>query len=87
MRKFKASNTFYKDLKKQGISAQLLEVLTCLLKNEPIPVQYKDHQLLGEMKDYRECHVFPDILLVYQIDDETEIIKLVALDSHSNLFG
>lgn len=87
MREFKPSSQFYKDLKKYGISAPLLEVLLFLLKNEPIPEKYKDHKLQGDMKDYRECHIYPDLLLLYQVDkNNPNIIKLVALDSHSNLF-
>lgn len=88
MKRFKPSGDFYKDLKKQGISAELLEVLTCLLKGEPIPAKYKDHALQGNLKDCRECHIFPDVLLLYKIDDNNpDTIKLIALDSHSNLFG
>lgn len=87
MRKFKPSSQFFKDLKKHGISAPLLEVLQCLLENKPIPEKYKDHKLQGDMKDYRECHIYPDVLLLYQIDkNNSNIIKLIALDNHSNLF-
>lgn len=88
MRKFKPSSDFYKDLKKHGISAPLLEVLTCLLQGEAIPAKYKDHALHGDLKGYRECHIFPDVLLLYKFDDKNpNIIKLLALDSHSELFG
>lgn len=88
MKKFKPSTTFYKDLKKHGISEPLLEVLTCLLSGEPIPAKYKDHPLQGNYKGFRECHIFPDVLLVYAYDKhDSNIIKLVALDSHSNLFS
>ena len=46
--------------------------------------KYKDHQLIGKMKDFRECHIKPDLLLIYMIEDNT--LKLVDIGSHSELF-
>ncbi|MFW2177210.1 MULTISPECIES: type II toxin-antitoxin system YafQ family toxin [unclassified Moraxella] len=84
MKAIKTTNEFFKDLKKHGFSASLIEVLNCLSNDLPLPEKFKDHQLKGKLKQYRECHVKPDLLLVYEVLDDD--IKLVALDSHSNLF-
>ena len=46
--------------------------------------KYKDHQLIGQMKAYSECHIKSDLLLVCMIEDET--LKLVDIGSHSELF-
>ena len=64
----------------------LLEVLNCLAKGEPLPSKYLDHQLKGKLSQYRECHIKPDLLLVYEITADDKQVKLIALDSHSNLF-
>ena len=56
--------------------------LLCDVKLED---KYKDHQLKGNMKDFRECHIKPDLLLVYMIEDN--VLKLVDIGSHSELFN
>jgi mRNA interferase YafQ len=55
-----------------------------LLCDNKLVEKYKDHQLIGKMKDFRECHIKPDLLLIYMIEDET--LKLVDIGSHSELF-
>lgn len=57
------------------------------MAEDPLPAQYRDHQLTGSLKDYRECHVRSDILLVYQIHQNELVLLLVDIDSHSDLFG
>lgn len=84
MREFKPSGNFFKGLKKHGISKPLLDVLQHLIAGEPLPKQYLDHPLKGDMNGYRECHVKPDLLLIYKLDGDK--VKLVALDTHSELF-
>lgn len=86
MRTIKTTSTFFKDLKKQGFSVPLLEVLSCLANGEVLPEKYLDHQLKGKLSKYRECHIKPDLLLVYETSDDDCSVKLIALDSHSNLF-
>ncbi|MDO7253952.1 type II toxin-antitoxin system YafQ family toxin, partial [Helicobacter cappadocius] len=48
--------------------------------------KYKDHKLKGEYKDFRECHIKPDLLLIYKIDKEVLILACIAIGSHSDLF-
>ncbi len=59
-------------------------VLELLAKSEPLPAKYKDHSLSGKWKGYRECHLAPDWLLIYQTTDEDLI--LAATGSHDELF-
>ena len=86
-----SSSTFRSDLKrvqKRGYNLELLEtVVTILASGESLPPQYKDHSLLGgEYKNCRECHILPDWLLVYQIQDDELILYLTRTGTHSDLF-
>lgn len=62
------------------------EVVTTLAEGNKLPPVYKDHQLTGNLKSFRECHLAPDILLMYQIDNGLLILTLVNIGSHSQLF-
>lgn len=84
MLEIKATTTFSKKLKKYGLSANLIDILHHLVNQTVLPEKYRDHQLKGDMKAYRECHVKPDLLLVYQF--ENDAVLLTNLDSHANLF-
>ena len=84
MRKFKPSKAFKRDAGKIGISEPLVEVLYLLAKDEALPVKYRDHALTGDLQDFRECHVKPDLLLIYRQVDE--VLELARLGSHSELF-
>ncbi|MDR2789362.1 MAG: type II toxin-antitoxin system YafQ family toxin [Campylobacteraceae bacterium] len=57
-----------------------------LADNEPLEAKYKDHPLKGIYKDFRECHVKPDLLLVYQKQDDILALTCVSVGSHSELF-
>ena len=90
MRTIERSNKFKKDwkreLKKPGIKKLEQEfrvVLKLLLHDEPLPAKYSDHPLVGSTN--RDCHVRPDRVLIYNIDDP-EILRLVRIGSHSDLF-
>ena len=75
-------------IKKRGKDLNKLEtVLDILLLGENLPDKYKDHQLKGEMKDFRECHVEPDWLLIYRKEDTELILYATATGSHADLFG
>ena len=50
-----------------------------------MPKKYCDHELKGNLKDYRECHIKPDLLLIYEPNDK--VIQLVRIGSHSELYG
>jgi mRNA interferase YafQ len=64
---------------------ELIEVLGHIISPEPIPEKYKDHELIGNWKSYRELHIRGDLLLIYRINGE--VLELVRLGSHSDLFG
>ncbi|MDZ5288336.1 HP0892 family type II toxin-antitoxin system mRNA interferase toxin [Helicobacter pylori] len=82
------SKKFDKDLKilvKNGFDLKLLyKVVENLAKEQPLAPKYKDHPLKSGLKDFRECHIKPDVLLVYLVKDD-ELI-LLRLGSHSELF-
>ena len=65
---------------------KLEKVVTLLAKNENLPMQYKDHELKGEFKGIRECHVQNDILLLYTKQDDVLVLLLVDIGTHSALF-
>lgn len=81
------SNQFKRDVKKQWeilLTAEWTDVSWCLIHDEPMAEKYRDHQLTGNLKDYRECHIKPDLLLLYWIEDNE--VKLARLGTHSELF-
>lgn len=65
--------------------ANYIEIVYKLLNDVELDEKYKDHQLKGKWKDYRECHIKPDLLLVYKINGD--ILELIDIGSHSELFG
>ena len=89
MKKLQPTTQFRKDYKRfknnpKKVEA-LKEVLKMLEKEEPIPAEYYPHMLQGEYKGCMECHIQGDFLLIW-IDEEKDIIELVRLGSHSELF-
>ena len=80
----------YKIAKKRGLDVSLLvEVISLLANEQPLPDKYRDHALTNSRnyKNVRECHIQPDWLLVYQADRERLILTLIRTGSHSDLFG
>lgn len=64
----------------------LLPAVTNLLANDrPLPDRHRDHPLMGQWQDHRECHLKPDLLLIYRKPD-AGTLRLVRLGSHSDLF-
>ncbi|PCJ62408.1 MAG: type II toxin-antitoxin system mRNA interferase toxin, RelE/StbE family [Candidatus Hydrogenedentota bacterium] len=57
-----------------------------LVKGIPLSPQNRDHQLSGTWSGYRECHIEPDWLLIYRINDKNNLIEYVRMGSHSDLF-
>ena len=90
MLKPRFTNQFKKDYKlalKRGCKEALfLEVLGKLLAQEPLDEKYKDHQLVGNWKNHRECHITSDWLLIYTVKDDELILELNRTGSHSDLF-
>lgn len=82
--------TFRKDFKrivKRGYDIRLLEeVIEILASGNLLPEKYKDHKLSGDYKDFRECHITLDWLLIYQINDNELILYLTRTGTHSDLF-
>ena len=66
------------------LDALLLEVTELLAADKPLPQGYVDHQLVGEWKTYRDCHLRPDLILIYRKPDDVTL-ELVRLGSHSEL--
>ncbi|ASK27509.1 type II toxin-antitoxin system YafQ family toxin [Neisseria chenwenguii] len=85
MRKIKKSRSFDKDFKKHGLSENLIEALYHLIHEQPLPEKYRDHALAGNFKGYRDCHIRPDLVLIYRLTDDA--VELHMLDSHSEIFG
>ena len=87
MRSIEVSNQFKRDAKKSYLSLLTPawgEVLNCLTNDLPIPKKYKDHALTGNYKGFRDCHIKPDLVLIYRIN--SDILELVRLNSHSEVF-
>lgn len=62
------------------------EVIRKLAKGETLDEKYKDHQLLGKLKDFRDCHIRPDLVLIYRIKDEILELYVYRIGSHSKLY-
>lgn len=90
MYKIRPSVKFQKDLKriqKRGYDISLLKnVLKLLAQGKPLPAIYKDHNLIGNYKGCRECHITPDWLLIYEISEKEIILYLTRTGTHSDLF-
>lgn len=75
-------------MKKRGKDmSKLVVVLDLLASGNPLPENYKDHQLSGSLKDFRECHIEPDWLLMYQIFEGELILSATATGTHADLFN
>ena len=83
------STQFRRDVKRllrQGVNLSRLEtIVTTLVAQEPLDVRFRDHALIGDWKGFRECHIQPDWLLIYRIEDNE--LELARTGSHAQLFG
>ena len=78
----------YKRIIKRGYKAERLEkVLDYLVNKIPLPQEYRDHDLTGDWKGYRECHIQPDWLLIYKIRNDSLVLTLTRTGTHSDLFN
>jgi mRNA interferase YafQ len=66
---------------------KLVTVIDLLALGAPLPQNYCDHQLKGSLKNFRECHLEPDWLLIYRIQDDLLILTISRSGTHSDLFG
>ena len=87
----KLTTGFRKDYKlaiKRGLKIELLETVVEMLANGKIlPPENRDHELGGNWKGHRECHIQPDWLLIYRIDKNILVLTLSRTGTHSDLFG
>jgi mRNA interferase YafQ len=91
MREVKYTTRFRRDYKREKsgrhgrkLDALLMEVVNMLAADQPLPPRNVDHPLQGEWKDFRDCHVRPDLILIYRKPDDKSL-ELVRLGSHSEL--
>jgi mRNA interferase YafQ len=91
MRTIKRSRLFKRDFKrvKAGqfgakLDKLLFDAVLFLINDQPLPPRYRDHPLTGNWLDHRDCHIRPDLVLIYRKPD-TDTLQLVRLGSHSEL--
>lgn len=74
-------------LKKRGLNIELLDsIVEKLLLGIPLEEKYRDHSLSGNYKGYRECHIQPDWLLIYLIENDILTLTLIDTGTHADLF-
>jgi mRNA interferase YafQ len=91
MRTISRTSRFKKDYKREAkglhratLDADLLTAVSLLATDAPLPEKLHDHPLAGEWADHRDCHIKPDLVLIYRMPD-AESLELVRLGSHSDL--
>ena len=90
MRKIEVTTAFKRDFKREAkgrhravLDTELRQIITALATDQPLEPRYRDHALSSNWKGYRDCHVRPDLVLIYRLDPERLI--LARLGSHSEL--
>ena len=74
-------------MKKRGLDIRLLDnVIDMLRQGQTLDIKYRDHALIGNYEGYRECHIKPDWLLIYYIENDILTLTLSDTGSHSDLF-
>lgn len=91
MRAIEWTSQFKRDYKREGkgphrvsLDVDLFPVVNALANNQMLEPRYHDHALTGDWKDHRDCHIKPDLVLIYQKPDD-DTLGLVRLGSHSEL--
>ena len=91
MRTIEWTTQFKRDYKRESkgqhqatLDTDLLPVFNALANNQPLEQRHHDHALTGNWKDHRDCHVKPDLLLIYNTSSP-DTLQLVRLGSHSEL--
>ena len=86
MKNIELTGQFKRDAKKQYLellTPAWAEVLHCLSSGLILPTKYRDHALTGNLKGIRDCHIKPDLILLYRL--EAENVTRIRLGSHSEL--
>jgi mRNA interferase YafQ len=93
MRRIEPTTAFRRDFKREkrgqhrrDLDSLVSGVVSLLVEDKPLPLNNRDHGLGGNWADHRECHLKPDLLLIYRKPD-SEVLQLVRLGSHGELFG
>lgn len=91
MRTIKQTSQFKRDFKREAkgphrkpLQASFVALIETLASDEALDAKYRDHALAGDWKDCRDCHVKPDLVLIYQKPDD-DTLRLVRLGSHAEL--
>ncbi|MCP3879461.1 MAG: type II toxin-antitoxin system YafQ family toxin [Sulfitobacter sp.] len=91
MRRIEHTGQFKRDYKREAkghhratLDAELMPIVKALACDQPLEPRHRDHALTGDWKDHRDCHVKPDLVLIYRKPDD-EVLQLVRLGSHSEL--
>lgn len=91
MRAIERTGRFKRDYKRESkgaykntIALDLIVVLKLLVADKALPTRYRDHPLVGEWKDHRDCHLKPDLILIYRKPDDF-VLQLIRLGLHSEL--
>lgn len=91
MRTIERTTQFRKDYKREAkgqhratLAEDFLSIVTALAVDRPLAERHRDHALSGEWKDHRDCHIKPDLVLIYAKPD-AERLQLIRLGSHSEL--
>ena len=78
----------YKLMKKRGLDLSLLDAaVDTLRRGKQLDERYRDHALTGKLQGFRECHIRPDWLLIYMIEDDILTLTLVDTGSHADIFN
>ena len=89
MLRLRTTSQFKKDLKKAKSQGRNMEdlgaVINSLQQERPLDAKHRDHALIGNWKDHRECHVAPDWLLIFKTTEDA--LRLARIGSHAELFG
>lgn len=92
MRRIELTGAFRRDFKRKkkgqhrrDLDSLVSGVVSLLVEDAPLPEKHRDHGLGGEWRDHRECHLKPDLLLIYRKPD-ADVLQLVRMGSHSELF-
>jgi len=83
------TSAFKKSFKKLSLKDQerTFEIIKTLIQGETLEQKYKNHFLVGDFLGCQECHIKPNLLLIYRIHDDVLELALVDVGSHSKLFG
>jgi len=91
MRRIERTGQFRRDWKRESkgryrdvLAGEFVTILTALANDRPLDPRHRDHALAGEWKDHRDCHVRPDLVLIYRLPDPATL-QLVRLGSHAEL--